>query len=294
MIGKIIKGVGGFYYVHLRSVDTIYECKARGVFRNRSLKPLVGDDCEIEVIDEALKTGNIVSISERKNELIRPAVANCEQAVVLFALASPKPSFQLLDRFLIQMEQQDVPTVICFNKSDLKYESDIAELKRIYEGAGYPCLVFSAKEKTGDIEKLRELIQNKTTVFAGPSGVGKSTTLNYLAPHAEAKTGSVSEKIGRGKHTTRHTELIAAGENTYLLDTPGFSSLYVEGLEAKDLKDYYPEFETHTPGCRFLGCNHINEPDCGVKQAVESGEVSRLRYENYVQLYQELDNRRKW
>lgn len=294
MTGKIIKGVGGFYYVHLRSFDVVYECKAKGLFRLQGIRPVVGDDCEIEIISEEEKTGNIVSIEKRENILIRPAVANCEQAVILFALAHPKPNLNLLDRFLINMEQQNVKTVICFNKEDLDGDRQAETIKAAYTAAGYTCLSFSAKEQTGELQTLKKLTCGKTTVLAGPSGVGKSTLLNFLAPHAKAQTGELSEKIGRGKHTTRHTELIFAGEDTYILDTPGFSSLLVENMEAGELKRCYPEFDTYVEGCRFLDCNHIGEKDCGVKQALEEGLISEIRYENYKQLFEELNSRRKW
>ncbi|MCM1082320.1 MAG: ribosome small subunit-dependent GTPase A [Clostridium sp.] len=294
MQGKIIKGVGGFYYVRPRHAinDNLYECKAKGIFRNKNIKPSVGDDVEIDITDAETFTGNITAVHERKNMLIRPAVTNVDQAVIIFALCEPEPNFNLLDRFLIMMAVQDVSTVICLNKSDLKNEEYIDEIKNIYGQAGYDVIICSTYNMRG-IDKLKKMIDNKTTVLAGPSGVGKSSILNCLKPEAEAKTGDLSEKIKRGKHTTRHSELICIKDDTYIMDTPGFSSLYIPDMEEEDLKEYYSEFSTYSPGCKYNGCLHINEPDCKVKLALENG-ISRIRYDNYIQLYNEIKNRRKW
>lgn len=294
MQGKIMKGVGGFYYIHPHNtVNTIYECKAKGAFRNRKIKPAVGDDVEIEIISEQDKTGNIVEIFPRENLLIRPAVANVDQAVIVFALADPKPNYNLLDRFLIMMEQQGVDTLICFNKSDLVSGQEAKEICDIYAGAGYQVFLTVAKENVG-VDAFREAIRGKTSVFAGPSGVGKSSMLNALHPQAQVQTGAVSEKIRRGKHTTRHSELIYIEEDTYIMDTPGFSSLVIENLEPEDLKEYFREFECYNGRCKFNGCVHIHEPECFVKEALQAGAISQLRYDNYVQLYDELKNKRRW
>lgn len=300
MLGKILKGVGGFYYVHLHQFKEIFECKAKGAFRNQKIKPAVGDDVEIDIISEKDKTGNIVTICPRKNRLIRPAVANVDQAVILFALANPKPNYNLLDRFLIMMEQQEVDTKICFNKVDLVPEPDARKMKHIYESAGYDVFLTAANPQVEDwkldrgIHALWEAIQGKTTVFAGPSGVGKSSMLNALNPQAKVATGDISEKIKRGKHTTRHSELICVADDTYIMDTPGFSSLAVEDLEPEDLKLYFREFESYNGRCKFGGCIHMNEPECLVKEALEQGRISRLRYENYMQLYEEIKSQRRW
>ncbi len=297
--GKIIKGVGGFYYIHLPD-NRIFECKAKGVFRNQNIKPTVGDNVLMDIIDEQALTGNIVDILPRENSLIRPMVSNVDQAVIIFALSDPKPNFNLLDRFLIMMDRQDVKTIICFNKADLVPYEEADKLKIIYEACGYDVIITSTYSKASldskecGVEALQSLIKGKTTVFAGPSGVGKSSLLNALNPNANAQTGSISEKIKRGKHTTRHSELIWVGEDTYIMDTPGFSSLFVEEMECEDLKEYYSEFVRYQKDCRFNGCVHINEPDCGVKNALEAGEISSLRYENYKQLYDELKNKKKW
>ncbi len=295
MQGKIMKGVGGFYYVrpHQDINNVLFECKAKGIFRNKKIKPSVGDDVEFEITDSAVLTGNITAVHERKNTLIRPAVTNVDQAVIIFALSEPEPNFNLLDRFLIMMAMQGVSTIICLNKSDLKDAGYGEEKKSIYEQAGYRIVICSTYDGSG-MDALRELIHGKTTVFAGPSGVGKSSVLNSLKPEAEAKTGNLSEKIKRGKHTTRHSELIWIKNDTYIMDTPGFSSLYIPDMEEAELKEYYGEFSPYSPECRYNGCLHINEPDCKVKLALEEGFISRLRYDNYIQLYNEIKNRRKW
>lgn len=292
MQGKIIKGIGGFYYVHVERRG-IYECKAKGVFRNRKIKPLVGDNVEIDIIDEADKKGNIRDILPRKNELIRPAVANIDQALVFFAAAQPEPNLGLLDRFLLQMEYRNIPAIIGFNKCDLTEKCRIEELEAAYGLSGYPLMFVSVREGQ-ELEKLRAMLAGKTTALAGPSGAGKSSLMNWLLPEAEMETGAVSEKIKRGRHTTRHSELFHLGDGTYLFDTPGFSSLYLGDFTDETLKLYFPEFASFENECRFTGCNHINEPNCGVKKALEDGKISQVRYEHYVQMYQELKEHRRY
>ncbi len=292
MTGKIIKGIGGFYYVVCENGIT-YECKAKGVFRNRKIKPLVGDNVEIEILDEEKNLGNIEDILPRFNWLNRPAVANVDQTVIIFAVSAPAPNFNLLDRFLINMEQHEVPTVICFNKVDLEGFRQSEDICRSYTKSGYEVLFISAESGYG-IDVLEAVIKGKTTVFAGPSGVGKSSTLNSLFPDANVQTGGLSEKIQRGKHTTRHSELMFVDDDTYIMDTPGFSSLYTEGIEAEDLKLYFPEIAAYTGTCKFNMCNHISEPGCLVKKAVSNGRISKMRYDDYVMIYNELKEKRKW
>lgn len=292
MQGKIIKGIAGFYYVHGGEAG-IYECKAKGIFRKDGKKPLVGDNVEITVLDESEKKGNLDRILPRKNVLIRPAVANIDQALVIFAVTRPKPNFNLLDRFLIAMEYQKVDTTICFNKKDISDREERERLREIYENCGSHVIFASALEQEG-IDQIRKLLHGKTTAVAGPSGVGKSSLINILQPEAGMETGSISRKIDRGRHTTRHSELITIEEATYIMDTPGFSSLYLQDLEKEELKDYFAEFKDYDADCRFQGCVHIHEPDCGVKRALEEGQISPVRYENYVELYQELKDRRRY
>ena len=296
MQGKIIKGIAGFYYVHAADADRaagIYECRAKGIFRKDGRKPLVGDNVEMDVLDEEERVGNIRELLPRRSELIRPAVANVDQALVIFSILSPKPNFNLLDRFLIMMGQQDIPCIICFNKQDIDSGNDGIRYREIYGSCGYETISVSAREGTG-IEGLKSLLTGKTTTVAGPSGVGKSTIVNCLQSGIHMETGNISEKIQRGKHTTRHTELIAVGEDTYILDTPGFSSLELFDLEKEQLAGYYPEFAPHEKYCQFGGCSHIVEPVCGVKDAVEEEKISRLRYGNYRILYEELKNKKKY
>ena len=292
MQGKIVKGISGFYYVHVVE-SGIYECKAKGIFRQQKMKPLVGDDVEIDIISEEKKTGNVAAILPRKNALIRPAVANVDQALLIFAAASPNPNFNLLDRFLVMMGRQDVPVILCFNKCDLITEEQQQEIASIYEASGCKILFVSAKKELG-LKELQKILEGKTTTVAGPSGVGKSSLINLLAPEACMETGEISKKIERGRHTTRHAELIQLKGDGYIMDTPGFSSLYLPEMEKEELQDCYPEFAAFEPYCRFHGCFHISEPDCGVKEALSEGKIHPVRYENYCQLYGELKDRKKY
>lgn len=292
MQGKIMKGIAGFYYVHVAG-SGVYECKAKGIFRKDGVKPLVGDDVEMEVTHEKDMEGNIMRILPRKNELVRPAVANIDQALVVFAVTKPKPHFNLLDRFLVMMETKEIPAILCFNKADIAGDAEIAGLKAVYENCGYP-LIFTSAKKEENIDRLKELLQGKTTAAAGPSGVGKSSLINRLQSGVKMETGSISRKIERGKHTTRHSELIMLGDESYIMDTPGFSSLYAGNMEKEDLKYCFPEFAPYEGKCRFNGCGHIHEPGCAVKQAADEGKIHRIRYEDYVMMYRELQERKRY
>ena len=292
MQGKIIKGIAGFYYVDIVE-SGLYECKARGVFRKEKMKPLVGDEVEIEVLDETEKTGNIIQVLPRKNELIRPAVANIDQALVVFAVTKPTPHFNLLDRFLVMMERKEIPVVLCFNKKDIATSPEIAELEAIYEKCGYPIVFTSALEQE-NIEEIRRLLLKKTTAIAGPSGVGKSSLINLLQNQVQMETGTISRKIERGKHTTRHSELIAVDADSYIMDTPGFSSLYVNDFEKEELKYYFREFASYEGQCRFQGCDHVHEPGCAVKEALEEGKIHPVRYKNYLEMYTELKEKKRY
>lgn len=292
MQGKIIKGIGGFYYIHTPGRG-VYECKAKGIFRNQRVKPLVGDNVSIDILDEKEKKGNIMEICNRKNQLIRPAVSNVDQAMVIFAAAKPAPNLNLLDRFLISMKKEDIETIVCFNKMDIVTEKEISRLRDIYHLGGYHVLFTSACMDEG-VTVMTEQLQGKTTVLAGPSGVGKSSLINRIKPEANMETGEISARIERGKHTTRHSELFLLNEDTYIMDTPGFSSLHIEDIEKEDLKNFFPEFAVYEEGCRFRGCIHINEPGCRVKETLNQGGISKIRYDNYVSLYNEIKDKRKY
>lgn len=291
MKGRIIKGIAGFYYVDTAG-SGIYECKAKGIFRKDRKKPLVGDQVEIEILSEEEKTGNLTTLLERKNELIRPAVANVDQALVIFALENPRPNMTLLDRFLVMMEQQEVPAAVCFNKDDLVEQTKAEELKKIYEDCGYPVFLCSAAREEG-IDVLGTYLNGKTTVVAGPSGVGKSSLTNLFQNEIQMETGEISRKLKRGRHTTRHAQLIPLGQDTWICDTPGFTSLYTENMEKEELRGYFPEFRPMEGTCRFQGCVHVKEPGCAVKEALEQGRIHRSRYENYVMFYEELKEQEK-
>ena len=289
MQGKIIKGIAGFYYVNIEGKG-IFECNAKGAFRNAKIKPLVGDNAEIEVVDEEKLKGNVSKILKRTNSMIRPACANVDQSLVIFSIKTPDPNFNLLDRFLVYMESCEIPTTICFNKDDLASDAEVRMIKTAYEKSGYGLLFVSAKTGEG-IKDLEALLYGKTTVVAGPSGVGKSSLINLLCGEDQMETGIISVKTERGKHTTRHSELLRIGEDTYIMDTPGFTSLDVFGAKKDNLKYFYNEFSEYEGLCRFRTCVHVNEPDCRVKEAVEAGLISKMRYENYLELYKELDEK---
>lgn len=292
MQGKIIKGIAGFYYIYAED-GNIYECKAKGIFRKDNFKPLVGDNVEITVLNEEEKEGSVTSILPRRNSLIRPAVANVDQAFLIFAMENPKPNFLLLDRFLIMMKQQEIPAVICFNKKDVGEKEEMEKLYEIYTGCGYRVVLSSTYEGEG-MDEIHEILKGKTTVVAGPSGVGKSSITNCMQGEVQMETGEISKKLKRGKHTTRHSQVIPVEKNTFLVDTPGFSSLYLTDMKEEELRDYFPEFAMYEPQCRFQGCMHIHEPGCAVKKALSEGKISQQRYDNYLALYEELKEKRRY
>lgn len=285
MNGKIIKGIGGFYYVKVPGGET-YECKARGIFRKDGIKPCIGDDVEIDIKSGK---GNINKIFPRRNQLVRPPVANIDILVIVAAAADPEPNLFLIDKLLVNAEICGITPIILVNKTDL---SDGENLRRIYKNTGYTLLSFSAAENE-NADFLLPHISGKTTAFAGMSGVGKSTILNLLTG-GNMETGSVSEKIKRGRHTTRHVELIELDGGGHVLDTPGFSSFEVSGIKAVQLYEYFPEMRGLGDKCRFKGCSHISEPDCEVKQKVQNGEIAESRYESYKELYNQLKNLKDW
>ncbi len=289
--GRIIKGIAGFYYIHVYGRG-VYECHAKGIFRKDAKKPLVGDFVRMQCIDEEQFKGNITHILPRRSELLRPAVANVDRAVIIFSVVKPEPNFNLLDRFLIMLQEQNLDCTICFNKQDIADESQLNSLAKSYEACGNKVLFTSAVCGEG-IDELRAILRGKTTAVAGPSGVGKSTIINAICQREVMPTGEISVKIERGKHTTRHSELFPVGgePDTYIMDTPGFSSLQLPDIRKEELRNFYPEFIPMEDACRFKGCSHIYEPICGVKDALQKGQISSIRYENYRRLYEEIKDR---
>lgn len=284
MTGIIIKGIGGFYYV--KAAGNIYECKARGILRKQRITPMIGDIAEIELSGDK---GSIVAIKPRKSFLLRPPVSNIDTMVLVVAVASPEPNMFLIDKMLINAEIRGIEPVICINKTDLAKRNDI---EKIYISAGYRVFSVSAEKKEG-IKDLFEYLADKTTAFAGLSGVGKSSLLSLITDDV-LETGTVSEKIQRGRHTTRHVELFELKNGGFVLDTPGFSSLEVDGIKAEDLYKYFPEMAESEGQCKFRGCSHINEPGCFVKEQLSQGKISESRYESYRQLYEKLKTVKEW
>lgn len=283
--GRIIKGIGGFYYIETEK--GLYECRARGIFRKNKITPLVGDFVKISVVDEDNKKGVVEEIQERKTELVRPPIANVNKALIVFAVKNPTPHLSLLDRFIVLAERENLEIVIILTKIDLDDDNTFEKIKNIYEPCGYKVIGVSNLENK-NIDKVKEELKDNTVVFAGPSGVGKSSLLNQIDSNFQLKTGDVSDKIKRGKHTTRHAELFELKFGGMVADTPGFSSLTLDDIEDIDLKDYFIEFEDYDD-CKFGSrCIHQNEPNCAVKEAVENEEIPKERYESYIQLLNEI------
>lgn len=279
--GIILKGVGGLYSV--KCGDGIYFCRARGLFRKTGQKPLPGDHVDFSITDEKGMEGYLKSIHTRKNSLIRPAVANIDLAFIIISIINPEPDLILADKLLCIFETKGIESVICINKADLAKKSEIKLISQQFEKAGYEVIVTEAKTRKG-VEQIERDITGKVCVFAGQSGVGKSTILNRFIGSEVMETGVISKKIGRGKHTTRHAQFIEVSGG-YIVDTPGFSSLDPGLLESNNIKNLYKEFPKLAKNCRFNGCMHINEPDCAVKEAASTGVISQSRHERYVKIY---------
>lgn len=289
--GIIHKLLGGFYYV--ATDDGILETRARGLFRNEDVKPLVGDHVSVEIDPLDGHKGTIMKVHKRRTKLVRPAVANVDRALIVFALNNPKPNIHLLDKMLIMCEMSGIEPLICFNKIDLDETGEgQAEMLKIYEESHYE-VIFTSPHVEESLQALRDALNGHISVVAGPSGVGKSTLLNAIMPGLKLNTGEISQKIKRGKHTTRHTELILLPGGGFVLDTPGFTSLELSDLSHGDIKHMMPEIVRHQEGCRFSDCNHINEPACAVIAALDAGEIHFSRYQSYKMLYVQLENDRR-
>ena len=290
MKGLIRKGIGGFYYVQTEA--GLVEAKGRGIFKKDGITLAVGDFVDIDIIEEAEKKGVINEILPRKNQFIRPPIVNVDVFLIVFAATRPKPNFALVDKFLVMAEMHNVEAVICINKCDGASETEIAEMKAVYEPV-YPVLCVSGKTGQG-LAELEAQIAGKSAALAGPSGVGKSTILNAMIPHANMETGEISEKTKRGKHTTRHVELFSVDGGGMVFDTPGFTSFEILEAGEDDLRLYYPEIERYDGQCRYDNCRHMTEPDCAVREAVRKGEIHKLRYASYTANLEEIRSRKKY
>lgn len=284
--GRIIKGIGGFYYVD--TADGVFECRARGIFRKEGITPLVGDVVDISV-DVPSKTGAVEDIKPRKNKLIRPSVANVNQVAIVTATAMPRPNLLLLDKLIAAAEYAGAKVLLCFNKTDIDKGSDIVQ---IYKNADFEVLTLSAETGEGT-DKLVDYLKNNVTVFAGNSGVGKSSLLNCVFGREVFETGAVSDRVERGKHTTRHSELLQLPYGGYIIDTPGFGSFDIKLLEAEDCVKMFREFEPYTGSCRFRDCSHTVEKGCGVLNALGSGKIAPSRHESYCRIVREINEDRK-
>ena len=307
--GIILKGVGGFYSVlpdkgslHKNKLSednepVIYTCKVRGIHRkDGKLIPLPGDRVTFDILDEREKIGHIDRILDRINSFTRPAVANIDQLAIVMAVTNPQPDMMLVDKLLITCQAKDIKPLIIINKTDLDMENQVEALKKVYEKTGFKVLPLT-KFSCEAYDELHKELAGFTTAFAGQSGVGKSTILNTVLNNWLMETGDVSEKIQRGKHTTRHVQLFQLDKGGFILDTPGFSAYTVTEVNHENLQNYYPEFTEAACLCRFKGCSHTSEPDCEVRRLYDEGEIDKGRYLRYTELYKELkeayDNRYK-
>lgn len=279
--GKIVKALAGFYYV--KDGDDVYQTRARGIFRKRKLSPLVGDIVDFE--SDNLKEGTITHIHDRKNSLVRPQVANVDQLLITMSIKNPNFSFYLMDRFIAYSESHGIDPVLIITKIDLN--SDEVLQDKIKETYNMYDIFFTEKDTVN--ESLKDIFPNKLSVLAGQTGVGKSTLLNTLLPKLNLETNEISDKLNRGKHTTRHVELVDKNGGE-IADTPGFSTIDFTHIEKEDLRFYFKEFNDYSDHCKFRGCVHINEPKCAVKEAVNNGHIKESRYNSYVQIYEEMSN----
>ncbi len=294
MTGRIIRGVGGFYFVH--DGTALYQCRAKGIFRKNHEKPLVGDRVEFSTVfdSEIENAGSIDRILPRENRLIRPELANVGQIFLLFSGKSPAPNFDMLNRYLCLVHDTEIPVSLVVNKCDLCTEEELEEVRKAFCGSGYPMHMISVKDGTG-ISGLREMMRGKLSCLAGPSGVGKSSLMNLLLGSKRMETGGLSRKIDRGKNTTRHSEVFYLGDESYLSDTPGFTSVEIGFIEKEDLDLYFNEFKPYLGSCRYLrSCAHIHEKECAVKAAVKDGGISKIRYDSYVRIYENLAQVRRY
>ena len=293
--GIIFKGIGGFYYVHIISDDgkslkcEIYCCKARGILKKQGITPCVGDVVEVDVIDG--KEGVIEKIEKRKNSFVRPPVSNVDVIVIVASASSPKANPYIIDKFMVVAKEHGVDVLLCINKIDEAEGEDIDKIKDIYKNV-CPVILISGIARKG-MDYLKRKLTGKKVAFAGPSGVGKSTIINALNPKLDLEIGSISKKNKRGKHTTRHVEIFQLNENTLIYDTPGFTSFDLIDIKSTSLKNYFTEIDKIGTECRFGDCMHINEPECRVIEALNSGQIHKSRYESYKMQLSEIMEKEK-
>ncbi|OJF89729.1 ribosome small subunit-dependent GTPase A [Alkalibacterium sp. 20] len=292
--GQIIKALSGFYYI--KTVEgKIYQTRARGIFRKKKITPLVGDYVEFSYGTD--KEGSLENIFPRKNELQRPAVSNVDLGIVVMSINSPDFSSSLLDRFLVSLEYRDIVPLIYVTKTDIATEADYVQTKAMcedYRKIGYTVILpeYKKEMEAEDVKaSLQSYVEDKTVVFIGQSGAGKSTLLNKIDPELNIKTADTSKSLGRGKHTTRHVELIPV-MGSLIADTPGFSAIQFDEITEQELSECFPEMWEEGKNCRFSSCIHLNEPNCAVKEAVKNGEITDYRYKNYLSLLEEIKNRK--
>lgn len=286
--GTIVKGIGGFYYVE--TAKGLYQCRARGIFRKEGMTPYVGDRVEIEPQDD--KEAVITRIFPRRNQFIRPPVANVDCLIITAALKKPEINLYIIDKFLVMAEYQHTDIGICLNKIDLAEPDEINAFRKIYEDI-YPVICVSGKTGEG-LDELQKFLNGRKCAFAGPSGVGKSTLLNHLQATVMVETGEISEKSQRGKHTTRHVELFQLADGSMIFDTPGFTSFEVLEAEEQELAFLYPEMAPFIGQCKYHNCRHISEPDCEVRSAVIRGTIHMSRYDSYCKQIKEIQEMRKY
>ena len=286
LAGRVLKNYNGYYYVKVDGVEQPYTCKVKGKMKKNRFSLATGDIVNFEVSSEEKGEGMITTVLPRKNFLLRPTMANLDLFVATFACAAPDFSFILADKLLALAELARIPAILVLNKEDTAPAGLIAKVRSVYEPIGYEVFTLSAEQGTG-VEALRERLRGKICAFGGPSGVGKSSTINAIDSTVDLRTGAVSEKIGRGKHTTRFAQLLPFDEG-YIADTPGFGNLLLEGLDEQQILAAFREFASYEQGCRFCPCTHTHEPVCGVKEAVAAGDIAQSRYESYLQMLQEV------
>lgn len=289
MRGLIVKGIGGFYFV--KAGDEIYRAKGRGNFKKSKITLTVGDEVELNLSQDGESDSVIENIYPRRNIFVRPAISNVDQVIVVAALSEPKPSLEIIDRMLVNAEVNDIEPMLCITKPDLASEPELKKLLEIYSPI-YKCFVVNGLNGEG-INELARVLRDKKTALMGPSGVGKSTITNLLSPQALMETGYISEKTRRGKHTTRHVEIFSC-HGGYIFDTPGFTSLFTDGIELENLPKLFPEFAELRHMCRFDNCMHISEPDCEIRKALDDNSISKSRYLSYINMVDEIKKKKKF